>query len=108
MIPQVAAVELARWRADASRAAPLLVDVREPWEFAYCRIEGSLSIPLRELAGRRDELPTERPLVLVCHHGRRSQHAAMLLAGAGFAHVHNLQGGVESWANEVDPQMKRY
>ena len=108
MIPQLAAAELARWRADASRAPPLLVDVREPWEFAYCRIDGSLSVPLAELARRREELPRERPLVLVCHHGQRSQHAAMLLAGAGFAQVHNLRGGVESWAVEVDPAMKRY
>ena len=108
MIPQLAAVDLARWRADASRAAPLLVDVREPWEFAYCRIDGALSIPLSELARRRDELPRGRPLVLVCHHGQRSQHAAMLLAGAGFEQVHNLQGGVESWALDVDPAMKRY
>jgi len=108
LIPQLAATELARWRADLSRAAPLLVDVREPWEFAYCRIDGSLSIPLGELARRRDELPRERPLVLVCHHGHRSQHAAMLLAGAGFAQVHNLQGGVESWAVDVEPGMRRY
>ena len=104
----MAAVELAGWRADESRTPPLLVDVREPWEFAYCRIDGSLSIPLGELGRRRDELPRERPLVLVCHHGQRSQHAAMLLAGAGFAQVHNLQGGVESWAVDVDPAMKRY
>jgi len=108
LIPQLAAVDLARWRADASRAAPLLVDVRESWEFAYCRIDGALSIPLSELARRRDELPRGRPLVLVCHHGQRSQHAAMLLAGAGFEQVHNLQGGVESWALDVDPAMKRY
>jgi rhodanese-related sulfurtransferase len=108
LIPQLAAAELARWRADASRVPPLLVDVREPWEFAYCRIDGSLSIPLGELARRRDELPRGRPLVLVCHHGQRSQHAAMLLVGVGYEQVHNLQGGVEAWAVDVDPAMKRY
>jgi rhodanese-related sulfurtransferase len=108
LIPQLAAAELARWRADASREPPLVVDVREPWEFAHCRIDGALSFPLGELARRQDELPRERPLVLVCHHGHRSQHAAMLLAGAGFAQVHNLRGGVEAWAVAVDPAMKRY
>ena len=108
MIPQLPAVDLAGWRADELRAAPLVVDVREPWEYAFCRIEGSVSIPLGELASRQTELPRDRPLVLVCHHGRRSQHAAMLLAGAGFSPVHNLQGGVEAWAAEVDPAMKRY
>lgn len=108
MIPQLAPAELARWRADASREAPLLVDVREPWEFAYCRIDGAMSVPLGEIPRRRDELPRERALVMVCHHGRRSQHAAMILAGSGFSHVYNLQGGVEAWAVDVDPAMKRY
>jgi rhodanese-related sulfurtransferase len=108
LIAQLPAVELARWRADASRAAPLVVDVREPWELELCRIEGSVSIPLGELERRKDELPHERPLVLVCHHGGRSQRAAMLLSGAGFKEVHNLAGGVESWAVSVDPAMKRY
>ncbi len=67
-----------------------------------------VSIPLGEIAGRLDELPRARPLVLVCHHGGRSQHAAMLLEGAGFKEVYNLAGGVESWAVDVDSTMKRY
>lgn len=108
MIPQLAPAELARWRADAAREPPVLVDVREPWEFAHCRIDGSVSVPLGEIPRRHDELPRERPLVIVCHHGRRSQHAAMILAGAGFPRVYNLQGGVEAWAVDVDPAMMRY
>ena len=108
MIPQLSAVELARWRADASRAAPLVVDVREAWELELCRIDGALPIPLGQIAQRADELPRDRPLVMVCHHGGRSQHAATLLAGAGFTQVHNLRGGIESWALDVDPTMKRY
>ena len=108
MIRELPVADLAGWRADKLRAAPLLVDVREPWEYAFCRIDGSLSIPLGEFASRQAELPRDRPLVLVCHTGRRSQHAAMLLAGAGFSQVFNLQGGVEAWAIEVDPEVKRY
>ncbi len=108
MIPQLTAPDLARWRGDASRVAPVLIDVREPQEFAYCRIDGSLLIPLGEIARRLAELPRDRPLVMVCHTGRRSQHAAMFLAEAGFADVQNLQGGVEAWALEVDPTVKRY
>ena len=71
LIPQLSAVELARWRADASREAPLVVDVREPWEFELCRIDGSVSIPLGEIARRigraaarspaRPGLPSRRP-----------------------------------------------
>lgn len=108
MIPQLSASELARWRADASRVAPLVVDVREPWELELCHIEGAVSIPLGEIERRADELPRDRALVMVCHHGGRSQHAATLLAGVGFKDVHNLRGGVDAWALDVDPTMKRY
>jgi len=108
LIPQLTPGELARWREDATREPPLLVDVREPWEFDLCRIEGSLLVPLGELPRRVDELPRDRPLVMVCHTGRRSQNAAMFLAQSGFTHVQNLQGGVEGWAVEVDPSMRRY
>jgi rhodanese-related sulfurtransferase len=65
-------------------------------------------IPLGELPARSDELPAQRPLVVVCHHGNRSWYAAVMLEQAGFADVHNLRGGVEAWATEVDPTMKRY
>jgi rhodanese-related sulfurtransferase len=108
LIPQLGPAELFKWRADAKRAPPVLIDVREPWEFEYCRIEGSVSIPLGELAGRVGELPHDRPLVMVCHHGHRSFHAAAMLKHAGFFQVHNLRGGVEEWAAEVEPTMKRY
>ena len=108
MIPQLTPGELARWREDATRQPPVLVDVREPWEFELARIEGSLLVPLGQLPSRVDELPRDRPLVMVCHTGRRSQNAAMFLAQSGFADVQNLSGGVERWAVEVDPSMRRY
>ena len=108
MIPDLGAAELHRWRSDRTRVEPVLIDVREPWEFDYCRIDGSQLIPLGELPSRMDELPTDRPLVMVCHHGHRSYYAAALLQQAGFTEVHNLRGGVEAWALDVDPTMKRY
>ena len=108
MIPQLSPAEVARWRADAAREAPLLVDVREPWEVELCRIDGALSIPLGDVERRAGELPRDRALVMVCHHGARSEHAAALLARAGFAQVHNMRGGIDAWAIEVDPTMKRY
>ena len=108
MIPQLTPGELARWREDATRQPPVLVDVREPWEFELARIEGSLLVPLGQLPHRVDELPRDRPLVMVCHTGRRSQNAAMFLAQLGFSDVRNLAGGVEAWAVEVDPSMRRY
>jgi rhodanese-related sulfurtransferase len=108
LIPQLSPADLVRWRADPARPAPLLVDVREPWEFDVCHIAGSLHIPLGQLPAQIDGLPHDRPLVLVCHHGHRSLHAANWLQRMGFADVHNLRGGVAAWATEVDPGMPVY
>ena len=83
LIPQLGPGELRSWQTDPTRAPPVLIDVREPWEFEYCRIEGSVLIPLGELAARMDELPAERPLVMVCHHGNRSWFAAVMLQRSG-------------------------
>jgi rhodanese-related sulfurtransferase len=108
LIPQLEPAELRSWLTDANRAPPMLIDVREPWEFEYCRIKGSVLIPLDELAARIDDVPSDQPLVIVCHHGNRSSHAVAMLIDGGFREVHNLRGGVEQWAVEVDPTMKRY
>jgi len=59
-------------------------------------------------AARPAPFVVERELVLVCHHGGRSQHAAMWLAGNGYSRLFNLRGGVDAWANDVDPAMPRY
>jgi len=108
LIPQIDPVDVVAWRADPARVPPALVDVREAWEFEYCSIDGSAHVPLAQLPARVGELPRDRDLVVVCHHGNRSQHAAMWLRNAGFANVHNLRGGVAAWADAVDPAMKRY
>lgn len=108
MIPQLAPAEVVGWRQDAARSAPVVVDVREPWEFEHCRIEGAINMPMSQLQMRIAELPAGHDLILVCHHGSRSQHAALFLARNGFARVYNLRGGVEAWAVEVDPAMPRY
>ena len=108
MIRQIAPAELAAWRADAARPAPVVVDVREPWEHERCRIEDSLLIPMNEIPTRLAELPADRDLVLVCHHGSRSQQVAMWLEHNGYTRLSNLRGGVEGWAQEVDPAMPRY
>ena len=108
MIAQITPAEVADWQRDASREPPVLVDVREPWETAMCRIEGSLLVPLGSVPARIAELPADRDLVLVCHHGNRSQRAAQWLEQNGYTRLYNLVGGVERWATEVDPQMARY
>jgi rhodanese-related sulfurtransferase len=108
LIPEVTPTELAAWRADAARAAPALIDVREQWEFDYCRIEGSQLVPMGEIVARVGELPRDRPLVIVCHHGNRSGVVTDFLRRSGFDDVWNLAGGVERWASDVDPAMPRY
>ena len=110
MIRQISAAELkARLAAsDAPEAAPFLLDVREPREFAHCRIEGSVLIPLAELPHRAGELPGAREIVVICHHGNRSMYAAAFLQQNFGLDVTNLQGGVAAWAREVDPTMKQY
>lgn len=87
---------------------PVLVDVREEWEFAVAALPGSRLVPLAELPARLGELPTDEELVAICHHGMRSEAARALLVRAGFARVSSLAGGVDAWARERDPAMRRY
>lgn len=92
----------------AQAEPPLLLDVREPWEFERCHIEGSLLVPMRELATKLPELDPQRETVVICHHGIRSRHVGMQLEHAGFGHIINLAGGVDAWARDVDPEMAVY
>ena len=108
MIREIAPADLVAWRTDPERTAPVLIDVRKPWEFEVCHIDGSVSVPLAELQARLAELPGDRPLVMVCHHGVRSFYAAAWLQQMGFADVWNLAGGVAAWATQVDPAMRQY
>ena len=108
MIRELAPAELCRWRADPARTAPLVVDVREPWELERCALSDSVHLPMHELPARLGELPRGRDVVVVCHHGVRSRFAAQYLAGAGLGPVWNLTGGVAAWSDDVDPSLPRY
>jgi sulfur-carrier protein adenylyltransferase/sulfurtransferase len=85
-----------------------LVDVREPWEWAICRLDGATLMPLRELPQRFAELDRARPVVAYCHIGQRSLIARQFFLAQGFTDVRSLRGGVESWAQEIDATMPRY
>ncbi|MBO3272700.1 rhodanese-like domain-containing protein [Hymenobacter defluvii] len=86
-----------------------LIDVREPMEYDYCRIEGSHLIPLGELPRRTEEIATDRPVVLICHHGVRSMQAlAFLQHRHGLNNLLNLKGGIDAWSREVDPEVAVY
>ena len=94
-------------RLDAGESLVLL-DVREPEELAIASIEGARTIPLGDLGSRHEELDPRLPTVCICHHGIRSAMAAESLKRLGFREVYNLTGGVDRWAVDVDPTMKRY
>lgn len=100
--------ELALWLADAGRDKPVLLDVREPWEVQTCAMPGITHIPMRDIPARAAELDDGAAIVCICHHGMRSMQVAAFLERQGYAHVYNLTGGVDAWANDVDPAMARY
>jgi glyoxylase-like metal-dependent hydrolase (beta-lactamase superfamily II)/rhodanese-related sulfurtransferase len=80
--------------------APLVLDVREPWEFRRGHVPGARLIPLGQLANRVGELEPERPVAVICASGNRSQSAAALLAQKGFQKVFNVVGGTKAWKQE--------
>src|SRR5574341_888675 len=107
-VKQITPTELAAWLADAGRDKPLLLDVREPWEWQTARIAGAQHIPMREVPACFAELDPDNDVVAICHHGGRSLQVATFLEKNGFAKVHNLQGGVDAWSRTVDPAVPLY
>lgn len=97
-----------RLTAQTGHSLPLLLDVREPHETALCKIADSVLMPLGEIRARLNELPHDREIIVICHHGMRSQHAGMLLENAGFPRITNLSGGIDAWATLVEPGMVKY
>lgn len=100
--------ELKAWLDDPQKQKPVLLDVREPWEFERCHIEGAELVPMASIPSHFGQLDREREMVVICHHGVRSFHVARFLEHNGFAQVINLTGGVDAWAKEVDPKMAVY
>lgn len=95
-------------RIRQSGGDPLVLDVREVHEVAICAIPDSLHIPMGTVPQRVGELPMDRDIVVVCHHGGRSAQVTMWLRSRGFDRTTNLNGGVDAWARRIDPNMKVY
>ena len=87
---------------------PLLLDVREPWEFQTCQIAGSQLIPMGQLPAALKALDPERETVVICHHGIRSRQVGRFLEYQGFSGVINLSDGIDGWARDVDREMAVY
>jgi rhodanese-related sulfurtransferase len=90
------------------QADVFLLDVRGADEFAYAVIKGAVHIPLDMLIECMLEIPRGRPIITICHHGVRSAQAADFLRQNGYDRVRSLRGGVDAWAQQVDPAMPRY
>jgi len=105
-VPEISVHEL-KHKLDAGESVEL-IDVREPFEYEIARIDGAKLIPLGELTKRLGEIKRNGQTVVHCHSGVRSANAVQLLKQAGFNDVFNLAGGIDAWANEIDPAMQRY
>lgn len=88
----------------------VLLDVRQPEEYAHCRLPGSQLIPLGELVRRASEVevPDGATVVVYCHHGVRSLSGALILQQAGLENVASMAGGIEAWSLRIDPTVPRY
>jgi rhodanese-related sulfurtransferase len=87
--------------------APVVLDVREPWELDIARLHGTLDIPMNEVPARLVDLPKDRDIVVMCRSGGRSSKVADYLHRMGYR-VANLTGGILAWARDVDPTLKTY
>ena len=107
MIEEISATDLKR-RLDAGEDIQL-IDVRQPEEWAFAKIEGSKLIPLGDIMRRMGEIDENRETVLHCKMGVRSARAVEALQRAGFkGDLKNLKGGITAWSNEVDPKVPKY
>jgi rhodanese-related sulfurtransferase len=106
---QITATELHQ-RLQQGEPLPLLLDVREPHEFRYCHIPGSVNMPMGQMPAELARLDPQRETAVICHHGMRSAQVAGFLLANGFDEkkVFNLAGGVAAWAAQVDPSMPTY
>jgi rhodanese-related sulfurtransferase len=104
--PQISVRELQQRRARGE--APVVLDVREPWEVEIASLPDCLHIPLNEIPPRLKELDADSAIIVLCKVGGRSQRVADFLLNQGFTRVSNLQGGIDAWAREIDPNLPTY
>lgn len=86
----------------------LLLDVREDDEYQLTHLPNSIHIPMNLIPLKHNELPDDCTIVVYCHHGIRSLNVLKYLQNVGFDNVHNLSGGIDAWAVQIDPNMPRY
>lgn len=105
-IKQLSATEL-KTKID-NQDALFLLDVREPGEYQYARIENSVLIPMAKISERLNELDKQQAIIVICHHGFRSQQVALFLEHSGYPDIANLKGGIDAWSVFCDDSVPRY
>ncbi len=101
--------QLASLLSEPGREHLVLLDVREPEEYALTRIDGSVLMPMGDVPGRANqELDPDAHIVAICHHGVRSMNVAVWLRNQGFEKTQSLRGGIDAWSAQVDPAIARY
>jgi rhodanese-related sulfurtransferase len=109
---QLSGPDLLGMASAAGAPMPLLLDVREPWEFALAaiRIDGlqTRSMPMNSVPELFGELDPTQPVVCICHHGARSAQVVAFLERQGFEAAYNLAGGIDAWSLQVDSNVPRY
>jgi|SRR5579884_994684 rhodanese-related sulfurtransferase len=103
---EISVEELGRWRAGGRNF--VLLDVREPFEVQTASLPDAVHIPMRDVPARVNELNPQAEIAVLCHYGGRSERVAQFLEMRGFANVHNVAGGIDEYAERVDPSIPRY
>lgn len=116
MVPHIRPAQLNQWLQQCAQQAPgvtpIVLDVREPWEVQTASVRPNgfelRHMPMASIPARLDELPRDRPIACLCHHGGRSAQVAYFLHRQGFDDVVNIAGGIHAWSSEVDPSVPQY
>jgi adenylyltransferase/sulfurtransferase len=106
--PLEISVTEAKRLVDESPGGVLLVDVREPYEVAIAGLRGAALIPLGQIPARVQTLPHDKHLLIMCHHGGRSLRVTQFLRAQGYTAVSNIAGGIDAWAEQIEPALARY
>jgi rhodanese-related sulfurtransferase len=86
----------------------MLLDVREPHEIAIASIPWATVIRMGDIPTHLGELPKDKEIAVLCHHGGRSAQVTMFLNANGFPNATNVDGGIDAWSTQIDPSVPRY
>ncbi len=106
--PLELSVHEAKCLLDASPCGVLLIDVREPHEVEIASVRGAELIPMGQIPAHAHSLPRDEHLLIMCHHGGRSLRVTEYLRAQGYRAVSNIAGGIDAWADQIDPALRRY